>query len=191
MFKARRVGPNEIYGSICAYILIGMVFGFFYLLIEAAAPGSFRFTSGQSSTDVFPFLVFSFSALAGGSSDVMAAAPFARSLALIEILIGVIYGAVLIGRLISAQVSPKDEGDLEAAEKHREERILHELLRAEEPLKKRPVGLIIAAVMFNFTASALMIQFQLPFFLDSWGTSLAVLLGGSGPGLPPPFFIIC
>lgn len=182
VFNARSVGLNEIYASICAYILIGIVFAALYLLIETAAPGSFHFTYEQRHMDSAPFIYFSFSALAGGSSDLVALAPLARSLALLEVLIGVIYVAVLIGRLISAMDLKAGE-DMERVERHREEKVLHQLLSTKMPLKERPLSLIAAAVMFNFVTSSLMIHLKLPFFLDSWGTSLAVLLGGLRAGV--------
>ncbi len=181
VFSARSVGLNEIYASVCAYILIGIVFAAFYLLIETAAPGSFHFNYEQRHTDSAPYIYFSFSALAGGGSDLVAIAPLAKSLALLEVLIGVVYVAVLIGRLISAMDLKAGE-DMERIERHREEKVLHQLLSAEMPLKERPLGLIAAAVMFNFVTSSLMIHLKLPFFLDSWGTSLAVLLGGLQAG---------
>lgn len=182
VFSSSIVGLNEIYASICAYILIGVVFAAFYILIELAFPGSFHFTYPYKPGEAAPFLYFSFSALAGGSSDVIAAAPFTRSLALLEVLIGVVYVAVLIGRLISA-MDLKAVEDTTRAERHKEEKILHHLLTESLPLRERPVGLILAAVMFNFVTSSLMIQTKLPFFLDSWGTSLAVMLGGWQAGV--------
>lgn len=180
VFKSKRVGVNEIYGSICAFVLMGMVFALFYLEIETAAPGSFHFTYPRAPLDSSPFLYFSFSALAGGGSDVSAVAPLARSLALVEVLIGVIYVAVLIGRLVSASFidTPEEKRDAEADDRRENQKRLRELLRDPASLKVRPVGLVAACVLMNFLASVLMIHLKLPFFLDSWGTSLAVLLGG-------------
>lgn len=177
IFRARTVGRTEIYGSICAYLLIGLVFAYLYWLIETVFPDSFRFANEPRHIDAAPFLFFSFSALAGGGSDVSAHSPLARSLSLLEVLIGVIYVAVLIGRLISA-MDMKAEEDRELVERHKREKEIHEFLRERMPLKNRPFGLVLSAVLLNFVASLLMIHLELPFFLDSWATSLAVMLGG-------------
>ncbi len=182
IFSARTVGLNEIYASISAYILIGIIFAGIYMLIEAAAPGSFRPAFEGHTPDTASYLYFSFSALAGGGTDLAAVAPAARSLALLELLIGVVYIAVLLGRLISA-MDLKAMDDPERIERHKKDKVLHSLLNTQTPFRERPVGLVLASVMFNFVMSVMMFHLKLPFFLDSWGTSLAVILGGWQAGV--------
>ncbi|HTL48321.1 MAG TPA: potassium channel family protein [Verrucomicrobiae bacterium] len=178
VLTARRVGLNEIYGAVCAYVLIGTVFGIFYLLIEAASPGAFRFSHDAGPYGPAAFIYFSFVTLStAGFGDIVAVLPFARSLVIIEIIIGVAYVAVLIGRLISASQSGREEEE-ETGKPPRKAAVREISL----PLRKRPVGLVAAAVMLNFAASLLLMQLRLPFFFDGTGTSLAVLLGGFWPG---------
>lgn len=183
VLTAVRVGLNEIYAAISAYTMIGIVFGFFYLLLETLAPGSFALHG--SPPDVASFVYFSFVALSTcGFGDITATAPFARAIVVIEIITGVTYVAVLIGRLISASQLPgTPETAAESRERKENEKRVTELLREALPLKHRPLGLIAACVMFNYVSAALIYNLHLPFFLDSWGTSLAVILGGWVPGM--------
>jgi voltage-gated potassium channel len=178
VLTVRKTGINEIYGAIGAYVLIGIIFGFLYLLVEIAVPGSFQLNG--SPADVASFVYFSFVALStAGFGDITAAAPFARAIVVIELITGVTYVAVLIGRLISAsQAKSENNEDADEVERLAKERVVGGLLQESLPLKQRPIGVIAACVMINFVMAALMHHFQLPFFLDSWGTMLAVILGG-------------
>lgn len=178
-----KVGLNEIYGAISAYTLIGIVFGFFYMFIETMAPGSFALHG--SRPDVATFVYYSFVALSTcGFGDITAAAPFARAVTVIEIITGVTYVAVLIGRLISAsQMGGGKEDHAETAERHENQKEVSAMLHSALPLEKNPLGLVAACVMLNYVTSAVVIQLKIPFFLDSWGTSLAVILGGWAPGV--------
>ncbi len=183
VLKAPSVGPDEIYGAVCAYVLIGTVFGLVYFLIETLHPHSFHF-SNDPEASLAAFVYFSFVTLStAGFGDIVAVLPFARSLTIIEIIIGVTFVAVLIGRLISAsQQTRQEEETAGKIERHRQEKVLHDLLRDRLPLAKNPAALVLSCVLLNFATSILMIQSGLPFFLDSWGTSLAVILGGWWPG---------
>ncbi len=184
VLMAPRAGLNEIYGAICAYVLIGTVFGFFYILIETLVPGAFRFENVSETRMTAAFIYFSFATLStAGFGDIVAVAPFARSLVVIEIIIGVGYVAVLIGRLISAtSFNAKAGSDADADDRHIRAKAQWELLHEPVPLQKWPAGLVTACVMINFVASVLMIHLHIPFFLDSCGTSLAVILGGFWTG---------
>ena len=95
------VSMDTLYGAIAAYLLIGVVWGMAYDLLEIASPGSFfslihveRFTWGD-------FTFFSFVTLTSvGYGDMVPVGGHAKSLAIVESVMGVMYPAVLIGRLI-------------------------------------------------------------------------------------------
>jgi hypothetical protein len=95
---------NEIYGAISVYIMLGLTFAQFYGLIYEVAPDSFKFQYGTAT--VSSFLYFSFATLTTvGFGDILATIPAARSVVIIEMITGMMYVAVLIGKLIGANTS--------------------------------------------------------------------------------------
>jgi hypothetical protein len=108
MFRQGPVTWSRIQGGICAYLLLGMAWASAYSLIEQIHPGSFRFVSQPDSTDLLSKLIyFSFATLTTvGFGDVLAIAPFARSLAIAEAVVGQLFPAILIGALVAMAMRP-------------------------------------------------------------------------------------
>lgn len=98
---AREVTRFEISRAVMVYIIIGLIFGMIYMLMEYLSTGSFTISSGKITLSALFY--FSFVALSTtGFGDIYAVAPLARSVVIIEMLVGVMYMAVLIGLLINA-----------------------------------------------------------------------------------------
>jgi voltage-gated potassium channel Kch len=97
------VTTDMLAGAISAYLLIGITFGLAYLLIEHLVPGSFRDTLEPGKHFVpSEFTFFSFVTLTTvGYGDIVPWSPYARSVAMLEAVIGIIYPALLISRLVS------------------------------------------------------------------------------------------
>jgi voltage-gated potassium channel len=96
------VTTDMLAGAISAYLLIGITFGLSYLLIEHLVPGSFRDTV-EPGKHFLPseFTFFSFITLTTvGYGDIVPWSAYARSTAIIEAVIGIIYPALLISRLV-------------------------------------------------------------------------------------------
>jgi hypothetical protein len=110
--EEERVSLDAIYGAFCGYILVGLAFGHLYCLTEALNPGSFQ-VDQELSTPVpgddpqyFIFVYFSLVTLTTvGYGDITPGSGTARSLAVVEAIIGQFYIAVLIGELIGKRVS--------------------------------------------------------------------------------------
>ena len=96
------VTTDMLAGAISAYLLIGITFGLAYVLIEHVVPGSFRDTLEPGKQFVpSEFTFFSFVTLTTvGYGDIVPWSPYARSAAIIEAVIGIIYPALLISRLV-------------------------------------------------------------------------------------------
>lgn len=96
------VTTDTLAGAVSAYLLIGITFGLAYMLVAHLIPGAFRDTidaSRQVNSTELTF--FSFMTLTTvGYGDIVPRDPHARSLAMVEAVIGVMYPAVLIGRLV-------------------------------------------------------------------------------------------
>jgi hypothetical protein len=107
-----RISADSIFGALCGFVLIGLVFGHLYCLVEAIQPGSFQgdatFAAGSLNDprQHFLLLYLSFMTVTSvGYGDITPLSDPARSLAVVEALTGQFYLAVLIGELIGKRVS--------------------------------------------------------------------------------------
>jgi len=97
----RKLTRIEISRAIMVYILIGLIFGMMYMLLETFSRGSFMTVYGKITLS--GLFYFSFVALSTtGFGDIYAVAPLARGVVIIEMLVGTMYTAVLIGLLVNA-----------------------------------------------------------------------------------------
>jgi Ion channel len=108
-----RSGPvtfHRIQGAVAAYLLLGVIWAHAYSLMALLRPGAF---SGQVSPADGPraWLYFSFVTLTTvGYGDVLPVHPAARSLAMLEAVVGPLYLAILVARLVSLAVAPGQQG---------------------------------------------------------------------------------
>ncbi len=186
VLAAKHVTLNELYGAMSGYILMGIMFALIYLLFAKLVPDAFFFSRGGGQQLMSTYVYFSFVVQStAGFGDITAISPFVRSFVTLEMITGVTYLAVLIGRLINAISGIHEQGPTSLAKM--EEEIKEDIQAVEKfvvkPFGQRPFGIILSCLLLNFTASVLMTKWQLPFFLDSWGTSLAVLVGGFWIGI--------
>ncbi len=104
VIRTRRVTTDTMYGAVCVYLLVGMTFGSLYDLIETINPGSFQInvdTAGIAEIRWRTLIFFSFMTLTTiGLGDVTPTTVQAQSLTSIEGVIGVLYLAVLIARIV-------------------------------------------------------------------------------------------
>jgi hypothetical protein len=96
------VTTDTVAGAVSAYLLIGITFGFAYVLINHLLPGSFRDTIEPGKHLSPPELTFfSFVTLTTvGYGDIVPWLPHARSVAMVEAVVGIMYPAILISRLV-------------------------------------------------------------------------------------------
>lgn len=105
LMKTFSKGPITIYrlqGSIVVYLLIGLIFAnMFHLVFHLEGTSAFK---GLEENDLKEFLYFSFTTLTTvGYGDISPAIPVSRSIANLEALIGQLYPAILIARLVSME----------------------------------------------------------------------------------------
>jgi hypothetical protein len=96
------VTADTLAGAVSAYFLVGITFGLAYLLIESVLPGSFKDTiqPGKHFTPA-DFTFFSFVTLTTvGYGDIVPWGAHARALAIVESVLGIMYPAVLVSRLV-------------------------------------------------------------------------------------------
>ena len=109
LFNNKRVTSDLIIGAICGYFLIGLMWAFVYSLVETVLPGSFN--SGQSGVlDISALIYFSFVTLCTtGYGDITPFTNQARSLSILEAVMGQMYLAVNIAALVAIRISQSAE----------------------------------------------------------------------------------
>jgi hypothetical protein len=107
VFASGRVTFHRVQGAVVLYLNFALFFAVLYRVIEMLAPDAFHRvveTSGQSGVWA-ETLYFSFTTLTtAGFGDITPVHPFARSLANLESVIGQLYPATLLARLVSLEL---------------------------------------------------------------------------------------
>jgi hypothetical protein len=110
VFQEGPVTGYRIQGAIAAYLLLGLIWTSAYELLYRAVPGVFRFAEVQAGPArlMHGLAYFSFVTLTTvGYGDITPVHPMARSLAMAEALVGQLYPAILIGRLVSLELESR------------------------------------------------------------------------------------
>ncbi|HJU09535.1 MAG TPA: potassium channel family protein [Candidatus Binataceae bacterium] len=102
-----RTGPitwRRVEGSVAIYLLLGLLWSVCYEMTELVRPGSFRIA--QNAPAGLPQLAyFSFTTLTTlGFGDIVPVHPLARSLAMLEGLVGQLFPVILIARLVTMEI---------------------------------------------------------------------------------------
>jgi hypothetical protein len=116
VFSPGPVTRQRIEGAVAAYLLFGLAWAQLYEAVEVLAPGAFGLPKGEIPVGGWfsPLLYFSFVTLTTvGYGDIQPVHPVVRSLAMFEALVGQLYPAVLIGRLVSLRVTADQQNDEE------------------------------------------------------------------------------
>lgn len=110
LFREDKITADVIIGSICVYLLLGIIWALGYSLLETWVPESFRLPEGAAPLTGRVFLYYSFITLSTvGYGDITPLTAPARSLAFLEAVTGQIYLAVLIGRLVGIHIAQSME----------------------------------------------------------------------------------
>lgn len=114
VFEGGSVTIHRVVGSIVAYMLIGNVWAIMFQFLYIQIPGSIQIPTVYTESGVpnSVFLYFSFTTLTTtGYGEILPVHAIARTLVIIEQLIGVLYPVVLIGRLVSLVVGKPEASD--------------------------------------------------------------------------------
>jgi voltage-gated potassium channel Kch len=119
LLKQNRVSADMILGAVNAYLLLAIAFMFFHAFVEISHPGSYLYQGdslsvvlkGHPEVDVLAFLLY-FSVVTMttlGYGDISPAVPAARMLCSLEAVIGQLFVAVFIARLVSLHIGRKSQ----------------------------------------------------------------------------------
>lgn len=112
IMKTEEVTADTIFGAICVYLFIGVIWAFLFKAIEIVQPGSFQFGEAiardlaDTRSINSGFIYYSFVTLTTlGYGDMIPITPPARSFASLEAIAGQLYLAVLIARLVGLHIA--------------------------------------------------------------------------------------
>lgn len=109
LFVAGRVTPVTIVLAVNAYLMMAVVWAVIFVAVELAQPGSFSCCSDGVREPGWQgeLLYFSFVTIATlGYGDILPLAPFARSLAMMEAVVGTMFLAIIIAGLLNRSSRP-------------------------------------------------------------------------------------
>jgi hypothetical protein len=96
---------DELFAAASMYALLAFAFSYVYAFIEFVAPGAFAINSSNNPDNVttwWELLYFSFTCLTSvGFGEITPVSDYARSVVMVEQMLGVLYLAILISRLLS------------------------------------------------------------------------------------------
>jgi len=114
VFRRGAVTIARLQGAIAVYLLVALIFGELYWIVLRVNPQAFQLArdfggSSAARSGVFYFSLITLTTV--GYGDIAPVSAMARSLATLEALIGQLYPAILIGRLVSLQISSVGDND--------------------------------------------------------------------------------
>jgi len=114
IFFGNRITSEQIFGSVCAYLLIGLVFSTLYGFIFLVDPGAFAFsdaladylTAERQGQGFGIFTYFSFVTMTSlGYGDMTPISEMARTLALVQAVLGQLYLAITVAALVGIHIA--------------------------------------------------------------------------------------
>jgi len=101
----QEVTADIVIGGACAFVLLGFIWAFAYYLLETVHPNSLK-GANPLSDDPSDYIYYSFVTLTSvGYGDILAVSEKARGLAILEAIVGQLYLAIMVSRLVSLHIS--------------------------------------------------------------------------------------
>lgn len=108
VFDREVLTTDRLWGAAAAYLMIGVLWSFFYAIVDRANPQSFSIRGSRESLQVIDLLYFSFSTLTTtGFGDIVPLSRPARTAVMLEGITGQLFLAILIARLVGVYPQPE------------------------------------------------------------------------------------
>lgn len=109
VFRGGPVNRHRISGSIAVYMLIGALFAYLYFIIVTLDPGAFSIDVSLFNNDPHRLMAklfyFSYITMTSvGFGEIVPTSPAACTLSMLQALIGQLFPAVLLARLVSLEI---------------------------------------------------------------------------------------
>lgn len=110
VFNAHHVTRDVLYAATAAYLMLGALFVPVYGLLETVVPGSFVDNMRSAAAVQWQqFIYYSYVTLTtAGYGDILPITFWARSLANVEMIIGVLYVTIIMARLVGLYAQEKE-----------------------------------------------------------------------------------
>ena len=106
IYSHKEVTRDLIVGAAVVYLFMALMWTFIFVVVETLHPGSFNLPEGQNLEATRHFLYYSFVTLTTlGYGDITPLTPLARSLCILEAVIGQLYLVVQVAWLVGVHVS--------------------------------------------------------------------------------------
>lgn len=106
VFANEQADSETVFGALCIYLLVGFTFASIYGMVAILQPNAFYLDPHSNLHTVpnrFDFIYYSYGTMTSlGAPGITPVSPQARSLTVLEAILGVLYLAVLVARLIGA-----------------------------------------------------------------------------------------
>jgi hypothetical protein len=106
VFAREQANSETVFGALCIYLLVGFSFASMYGMVAVLQPQAFYLdphTNLHTVANRFDFIYYSYGTMTSlGAAGITPVSAQARSLTVVEAILGVLYLAVLVARLIGA-----------------------------------------------------------------------------------------
>jgi hypothetical protein len=107
VFDREVLTSDRLWGAAAAYLMIGVLWSFIYTIVDRALPQSFAIRGAIEPMQLIDVLYFSFSTLTStGFGDIVPLTAAARTAATLEGIVGQLFLAILIARLVGVYPHP-------------------------------------------------------------------------------------
>ncbi len=104
------VTPEIVAGALASYVMIGFTWAIAFAVVETHWPGSIRLAGDNAEVRFSDLLYFSYvSLLTIGYGDITPASPAARTLVVLEGLLGMAFTTVLLAVLVAKALGRRDD----------------------------------------------------------------------------------
>jgi len=111
LFHDDKVTRDELYATGAAFTVVAWAFAYVFNAAQVIWSGSFSGSSGTADQSWFELLYLSFTTLTSlGLSDIVPVGDHARSLVMVEMVVGVFYVALVVARLVGLGASRRMHG---------------------------------------------------------------------------------
>ena len=111
IFSESRVTRNVLFAAIIVYLLMGIMWAQLYQVLNYLQPGSFDITGIQTGNPNLVLVYYSYVTLTTlGYGDISPLTDMAYSISILEAIIGQLYLAVLVARLVALHISHSGGG---------------------------------------------------------------------------------
>ena len=120
VLAAGRITPDKLSGAVCIFLLLGITWASVFSVMELVTPGSIEFPEEEAASVAeslqrgepsMSLIYFSFVTLTTlGYGDIVPVSRTARTLAWTEAVVGQLYLAILVARLVGMQLTHTGSG---------------------------------------------------------------------------------